>query len=51
VTIKDMAFNLPLSIFILTEYMRHIPREMTEEAARIDGSGPWQSGNTRVNTR
>lgn len=34
-----VAFNLPLSIFILTEFMRQIPREM-EEAARIDGSGP-----------
>ncbi len=34
-----VAFNLPLSIFILTEFMRQIPREM-EEAARIDGSTP-----------
>lgn len=34
-----VAFNLPLSIFILTEFMRQIPREL-EEAARIDGSGP-----------
>lgn len=34
-----VAFNLPLSVFILTEFMRQIPREM-EEAARIDGSGP-----------
>ncbi|HLV33906.1 MAG TPA: carbohydrate ABC transporter permease [Spirillospora sp.] len=34
-----VAFNLPLSIFILTEFMRQIPREM-EEAARIDGGGP-----------
>lgn len=35
-----VAFNLPVSIFILTEFMRQIPREM-EEAARIDGSGPF----------
>jgi raffinose/stachyose/melibiose transport system permease protein len=34
-----VAFNLPLSIFILTEFMRLIPREI-EEAAYIDGSGP-----------
>lgn len=34
-----VALNLPLSIFILTEFMRSIPIEM-EEAARIDGSGP-----------
>lgn len=34
-----VAFNLPLSIFILTDFMRQIPREI-EEAAYIDGSGP-----------
>ena len=34
-----VAFNLPLSIFILTEFMRQIPREI-QEAAYIDGSGP-----------
>ena len=34
-----VAFNLPLSIFILTEFMRQIPREL-EEAARLDGAGP-----------
>ena len=33
-----VAFNLPLAIFILTEFMRHIPREL-EEAARLDGAG------------
>jgi raffinose/stachyose/melibiose transport system permease protein len=32
-----VAFSLPLSIFILTEFMRQIPKEL-EEAARIDGS-------------
>ncbi|WP_119070614.1 carbohydrate ABC transporter permease [Aggregatilinea lenta] len=37
-----VAFNLPLSIFILTEFMRGIPREM-EEAAYIDGCGPVRS--------
>ncbi len=31
-----VAFSLPLSVFILTEFMREIPREL-EEAARIDG--------------
>lgn len=34
-----VAFNLPLSIFILTDFMRQIPREI-QEAAYIDGSGP-----------
>jgi raffinose/stachyose/melibiose transport system permease protein len=34
-----VAFNLPLSIFILTEFMRQIPREI-QEAAYMDGSGP-----------
>jgi raffinose/stachyose/melibiose transport system permease protein len=33
-----VAFNLPLAIFILTEFMRLIPREL-EEAARLDGAG------------
>ncbi len=37
-----VAFNLPLSIFILTEFMRQIPREL-EDAARIDGCGPVNS--------
>ncbi len=37
-----VALNLPLSIFILTEFMRSIPREL-EEAARIDGSGPMRT--------
>ncbi|NLX09984.1 MAG: carbohydrate ABC transporter permease [Chloroflexi bacterium] len=37
-----VAFNLPISIFILTEFMRSIPREM-EEAAFIDGAGPIRS--------
>lgn len=31
-----VAFNLPVSIFILTEFMREIPFEL-EEAARLDG--------------
>lgn len=31
-----VAFNLPISIFILTEFMREIPVEL-EEAARLDG--------------
>jgi raffinose/stachyose/melibiose transport system permease protein len=37
-----VAFNLPLSIFILTEFMRQIPKEL-EEAAKIDGSGPMHT--------
>jgi len=34
-----VAFNLPISTFILTEFVREIPREL-EEAARMDGAGP-----------
>jgi raffinose/stachyose/melibiose transport system permease protein len=34
-----VAFNLPISVFVLTEFMREIPREL-EEAARMDGAGP-----------
>jgi len=35
-----VATSLPVSIFILTEFMRQIPREL-EEAAKIDGCGPF----------
>lgn len=31
-----VAFNLPLAVFVLTEYMRRLPREV-EESARVDG--------------
>ena len=34
-----VAFNLPISTFILTDFIREIPREL-EEAARMDGAGP-----------
>lgn len=34
-----VAFSLPISIFILTAFMRQIPYEL-EDAARIDGCGP-----------
>ena len=35
-----VATSLPISIFILTEFMRQIPKEL-EEAARLDGCGPF----------
>lgn len=34
-----VAMSLPVSIFILAEFMRQIPREL-EEAAELDGCGP-----------
>ncbi len=37
-----VAFSLPISIFILTQFMRQIPYEL-EDAARIDGCGPMGS--------
>jgi raffinose/stachyose/melibiose transport system permease protein len=36
-----IAFALPVSIFILTEFMRQIPKEL-EEAAQLDGCGPFK---------
>ena len=36
----NVAFNLPMSIFILTTFMQSISREM-EEAAEIDGCGKF----------
>ena len=35
-----VAAGLPVSIFILTEFMRQIPKEL-EEAAKLDGCGPF----------
>ena len=34
-----VASNLPVTVFVLTEFMRQIPRDL-EDAARIDGCGP-----------
>lgn len=34
-----VAFAIPVTVFILTDFMRQIPREL-EESARIDGCGP-----------
>jgi raffinose/stachyose/melibiose transport system permease protein len=34
-----VAFSLPISVFLLTEFMREIPREL-EDAARMDGCNP-----------
>jgi raffinose/stachyose/melibiose transport system permease protein len=35
-----VATSLPVSIFILAEFMRQVPREL-EEAAELDGCGPF----------
>ncbi|MEJ0097709.1 MAG: carbohydrate ABC transporter permease [Bauldia sp.] len=35
-----VGFNLPVAIFILTEFFRQIPGEI-EEAARLDGASRW----------
>lgn len=37
-----VAFNLPISVFILTTFMAGIPREL-EEAADIDGCGKYRT--------
>jgi raffinose/stachyose/melibiose transport system permease protein len=38
----NVAFNLPLSVFVLTAFMRGISHEM-EEAAEIDGCGKFST--------
>jgi raffinose/stachyose/melibiose transport system permease protein len=38
----NVAFNLPISIFILTSFMQGISKEM-EEAAEIDGCGKFST--------
>lgn len=35
-----MIFTLPFTIWVLTSFMRDLPREI-EEAAIMDGAGPW----------
>jgi len=42
-----VAFSIPITVFLLTEFMREIPREL-EDAARIDGCGPMRSFFTLI---
>jgi ABC-type glycerol-3-phosphate transport system permease component len=37
-----LTFSLPLSVWLLTGYLRELPREV-EEAARLDGAGPLRT--------
>jgi raffinose/stachyose/melibiose transport system permease protein len=37
----NMAVTLPVSVFILTGFMKTLPKELFE-AAVVDGSGPWR---------
>lgn len=36
-----VAFHIPITVFLLTEFMRTIPKEL-EDAARMDGCGPFR---------
>jgi raffinose/stachyose/melibiose transport system permease protein len=38
----EIVVTLPVAIFIMTGFMRTLPRELFE-AASIDGSGPWRT--------
>lgn len=40
--IPYIAFNLPLTVFILTTFFASIPKDL-EEAARVDGASPFQA--------
>ena len=35
-----MIFTLPFTVWVLTTFMRELPKEL-EEAAIMDGAGPW----------
>ena len=36
-----LVFTLPFTVWVLTTFMRALPREL-EEAALVDGAAPWQ---------
>jgi trehalose/maltose transport system permease protein len=39
-TLSYMIFTLPFTTWILTTFVRELPKEL-EEAALVDGAGPW----------
>ena len=39
-TLSYLVFTLPFTTWVLTTFMRELPREL-EEAALVDGAGPW----------
>src|SRR5690606_15732527 len=39
-TLSYMIFTLPFTVWVLTTFIRQIPREL-EEAAVMDGAGSW----------
>lgn len=39
-TLSYMIFTLPFTVWVLTTFMRELPREI-EEAAIVDGATPW----------
>jgi multiple sugar transport system permease protein len=41
VVAADVTFATPYAILILQQYAKLIPKEL-DEAAQIDGAGPWQ---------
>lgn len=41
-TLSYMVFTLPFTVWILTTFMRELPREL-EAAAAIDGANAWQT--------
>ena len=41
-TLPYMMFTLPFTVWVLTTFMRELPKEL-EEAAIMDGCTPWGS--------
>lgn len=43
VVLSQVAFSIPMSVFILTNFFKEIPQEL-QEATQVDGGGIWTFG-------
>ncbi|WP_304224332.1 carbohydrate ABC transporter permease [Gracilinema caldarium] len=43
VVLSQVAFSIPMSVFILTNFFKEVPQEL-QEATQVDGGGIWTFG-------